>query len=750
MSGSVVPQIDLGALSLRSLSSFSSMLATFSADNVTPTAMIQMEALGSMFMTNGKHANRVPDLLQRYGSVRLDRLACSVGWRKGDSASVMAQSAGGQAAALMCLALGSIYVDDALGDILSGLSERLLSKDIAIASTKQLVTVARVIETKLAPLAFGNHLAQQVMHLHKIFQHLGKPTPKGILESISGEAMTDLLGLISEALREENTVLRISGIFAAGYILSALLMLFPNDTLITVDGFIIVEGSRRPCSIVLELISEDVDRPTLNINLETYLEKASGLHLPITISSPAFISSLRTTRTFLWQDWVSDSLTIAFSYAGVHHPHEIIEPCCNLIVSLLQEPSIHDRLSSSPGSLAPWSTARYEYSDDTKNWEKRWQSFIHSLGPQAQQRAVETCQIIARTNLSQRDSSLVSSYQRLCGVFESATNTMNCDCGKMSLHGSEGFRIPDQPCARCSLWIHIGLILFGMFWSLFVSVGEHTTISRPAFLDTYIWSRNLTQVQHRLEFLNRALGVFSLDFDGLYLFSPPFIHENVLSLLCGDGEYDQIIACGTGRHITLPSALLSLELGGRPRIDYVVLDGNLMVKKHCYTMLKSSSNSTLLSIAHDTRNSAEIVPSDAGGHSSLQITLREKLDFLELKALARVSGSDVPVHLLSSILNSYEVVLAEPCSHDPNTPLDSSLNEWVRTASVADFNPDRRLAADSNVVSIAMTKNNPEARLLCCSDADMLFAQHCCLNCAYHQLVENHARYMNKHMLIIV
>jgi hypothetical protein len=63
MSQQVSPQVDVGGLSLRGLSAFSSILATLSTDDVAPAAMLQMERLGSFFPINGPKAAKVPDLL---------------------------------------------------------------------------------------------------------------------------------------------------------------------------------------------------------------------------------------------------------------------------------------------------------------------------------------------------------------------------------------------------------------------------------------------------------------------------------------------------------------------------------------------------------------------------------------------------------------------------------------------------------------------------------------------------------------
>lgn len=78
----VIPQVDVGTLTINGLAAFSPVLAVLSADNVTPLAMVQMENLGSMFHVNGEYAHKVPDLLQRCSCTRLDRLGIIIGRRK--------------------------------------------------------------------------------------------------------------------------------------------------------------------------------------------------------------------------------------------------------------------------------------------------------------------------------------------------------------------------------------------------------------------------------------------------------------------------------------------------------------------------------------------------------------------------------------------------------------------------------------------------------------------------------------------
>lgn len=167
MSNAITLQADMGSLGLQGLSSFSTLLAAFSADNVSAAAMLQMEKLGSMFLLSGPHAERVPDLLQRFSSTRFERLALTVGWRKDDSAAIMSQSTSGQAIALLSYVLMSLYKDNIVGQILREISRRLLVKTDTPSSISQLRDVAKMLDSKISPIGFGNVLANKLTEYTK-------------------------------------------------------------------------------------------------------------------------------------------------------------------------------------------------------------------------------------------------------------------------------------------------------------------------------------------------------------------------------------------------------------------------------------------------------------------------------------------------------------------------------------------------------------------------------------------------------
>ena len=182
-----------GRSASKGLGAFTSVLATISADNVAPMALIQMEALGAVLFINGEFAEKVKTLLQRCSDIRLDKLAVLVGCRKNDSASLMAQSAGGQAVALLSMYLTSLFKRADIGNIFSRVSLRLLSGSLNVSSAAQLTDVAELLSAKLEVLGFGNLLARETTKIYQVHGALGKSAPKDLLEPIDVDSACELL-----------------------------------------------------------------------------------------------------------------------------------------------------------------------------------------------------------------------------------------------------------------------------------------------------------------------------------------------------------------------------------------------------------------------------------------------------------------------------------------------------------------------------------------------------------------------------
>ena len=749
----VVPQIDIGSLSLQGLSSFSTMLAAFSADNVAPTAMVEMEQLGSMFLMSGKHADKVPDLLQRCSTVRLDRLALSIGWRKGDSASIMAQSAGGQAIALLSVALGSLYNDSSLGDVLKSMSRKLLPAGASIAGIGQLVAVARLLEKKLAALGFGNFMAHQVVQIHKMHQRLPNATPKHLLFELSSDTMKDILVQISQALRQEHAVIRIRGAYAAGYLLSLVLFMFPEDTLVTCDSIVVTEGTRKPHSIIFEFGKNKT--PTgLNAHLEIYLEQSNGLKLPIEIESKSPFNT-RHQFAFTWHHWILDNMINHLTAHGVASPlksaQRLLQACCNLLMSLVANPPCTNSrsLHASPRISEDSSLTHHQNSnkDYTSNMViGAYIRLLDSLGAYPQKRVIDCCKTLTGLAPDSFIPDTADCYQSLCNVFpETANLSHQIRCQRNTEDYTGGFeRYMDHgahPCESCFLWSNVGLALFHLFCSLFVDTGVNTVVHRTLTLRTLSTTNRGASERESLYFLDTCLRLYMPSLPpshGTPLPSskpaPALFHTTLLSLFCGPsctvGPDD--LAAGPGNQVVVPLTLQSLALSPELPIRYAVYDGNFVEHGHYYRLLRANGENGRRD-PPDFERSFDIVPSGAGAHSALRVTIQEKLDHLLLTATARISWMELTINLYAILIGSYSVQRARPCLHDPKSPLNSVLKDECQAVFVGGYTSDPKL------IDIALTKDNPEAQLLAClrfRDERLLYAQNCCLDCACRQLLK--------------
>lgn len=349
MSRDVQLQADIGSLGLQGLGAFTSILATLSADNVSPMALIQLEQLGSNFPVNGKLAEDVKGLLQRCKDKRLDHFAFAMGWRKNDSASLMAQSAGGQAIALLSACLSNLYADDNTGIILARLCSKLCPRAVNVSSVVQLADVAKLLAGKANALGFGNLLAREAARIYDAYCALGRPLPTTrFLDDLSVDSMEELLEKASQALCQENKICRITGYRSMGHIIGLLQALFPYNLVLTVEGVVIqdVEHPKIRCEVDVSAWDESTQ-----LHLETIISNSTSIQLPIgRLTNLSHYTGPYATYTFNWSNWLADYLRLIFMEYGLMCDGNIIQACCNLLVlvpaSIYVEatvPQPHDR-----------------------------------------------------------------------------------------------------------------------------------------------------------------------------------------------------------------------------------------------------------------------------------------------------------------------------------------------------------------------------------------------------------------------
>lgn len=699
MSQQINPQLDVGGLTLSGLSAFSSILATLSTDGVSPVAMLQLEKLGTFFPVNGPKAARVSELLQRCNSVRLDRLSLAVGWRKGDSASLMSESAGGQAASLLCACIFSTFSDEDSGNILLYLSTRLLPPGGSIVNLSQLYYVGRILSSKLNALGFGTFLAEQTVRVCKIYEQLGIDIPPGILDRFSVDAVVEMLYNISRAVREPNLLVRITGTCGMGYIIAYILTLFPEDCLITVEGLVVYAGARQ--TIIIELsVSTGLVGPTQTF-VEEILLRQPTTSLPIETTHSTICHSSYIGR-FQWQRHVANQLHLQFTNVGLPGcSTEVLIASCDLLYSLScwsEDICSHDygdiSLGSSPlpkGGLIPLLG------------EAPWHRIQMVL-----------TEILGVSPTSPRKS-LKHALSNFLHCLRKTTSVVPCTCLRCT---SEGFMElggrGQYECPKYSLWSTIEATLDGAIAAVFINPGENTTLEHAEYRFNILG-----------EIIRKQRG--DREIKSSYLNS-----KKLYAAFTDDGLAYVSKAC-----VIYPTELATLRKCPDFRVSFELADGMLVFNGQYFKVLDVSSDLLQRSFAKKSLiyKATEIVPSSFGEHSKLTLSIREGLHSLKLGAIIHGSTQLVRLDLLSILSASISLTRTRSCKHPVDDPLKPEYLSKVLITSV--FAP----CPEDTKVGIVQVKSNPEAQLLSCElGVRCIFQSECCLTCAVEEALEEQSK----------
>ena len=423
MSQSIQAQADIGSLGLQGLGAFTTILATISADNVAPMAVIQMERLGAAFMVNGEHAERTKTLLQRSGDIRLDKLALVVGWRKNDTASLMGDSAGGQAISLVSVCLSSMFRFSEVGQVLRMLSSIFLPYSMNVASVSQLASVAEFLAVKMAPIGFGNIIAREVSKIHDTYNVMGRPAPTDLLECLETASVATLLETMSRAMREHDKICTVSGSRGMGYIITMLEILFPRSTVVTAEDTIIQELERP--RIRCEILSRDDDHTTY-VRLETIVMTSGQMNLPIATSEMKKYSGRGDGEEFdfKWSGCLAEWLRLAWLNYGLTCDQAVLDACCDYLMAIVP-------------TLGILPTVKL---DNKKAQSLRSTPIVELLGSLLRARMYKICTDMWSSRVGARTFDPDGGLANLVAAIEATTTRTTFEC------------VPSSRCSRRSNW----------------------------------------------------------------------------------------------------------------------------------------------------------------------------------------------------------------------------------------------------------------------------------------------------------
>lgn len=704
MSKEIAQQVDVGSLTLNSLSAFNTVLSAISADDITPGSLIQLSALGSHFHVSGQHAAQIPDLLQRTASTRLDRLGIVIGWKKGDAASYMAHSAGGQAVSLLCLCLQNIQSQnsDKTGEILYDICERILPRDQSIASIRQLGDAAKLLSNKLAPIGFGNVIASMAFKILSVYEKLQKPAPDDLFDSLTREGLVEFLTAVGRVFDEEDCQLRVTGTRATAFLLAIVKILFPKDLTLTVEELIIHQGPGQ--GIIFNIVHHDDDPSGTRVEVEHKIRQSSSQILPLGFELKK-AAGLHCTFAYRWHGHIRHALETSFHSVGLLCPESLIVACCDEVLHILQLPK-----KGSPRGRCEIPRA----------------GLMALLGTDPLTRMFSTFQTLLHCAPSDAFPDEPSAFAHLVASFEKAIHGRACTCdGRHHCDRASGWtnalRAQKKVSRRCVprfLWLVIGQAIYHTVCCMFVDACDGTMIyfrrDTPSMLENFDWSRKDGEFNESL--WGRCEHAFKEMFG--------YLVAHASSGLC--------LASSNEMSTLFPSILTELCMNHDYGFHFKLVDGQIIMKHQYYRGIVSTNTPGRRRHKPSKQPPDDLlVPSSAGEHVDVHFAVLENADSLTLRTAVVMQGRSININMHDIVVGSMGAVLSTACDHHAGARLKPPLLDKVCTTTVAEP------LAPRGKMAIVQTKGNAQAQLLaCCEETNALVQRDCCLHCAVREAMK--------------
>ncbi|KAJ6138764.1 hypothetical protein N7471_005250 [Penicillium samsonianum] len=707
MSDAVGMQADIGSLSLASLGPFSTILTALSADDVQPMALLQLQDLGAAFPVSGPVTVKIPEHLQRFHSTRVERLGIIVGWRKGDSTSLLAQSIGGQAIALLAVCLCNIQ-RQSVGHVFHAISKALLPRSVCLSSPSILQRAVEVLADKLALIGFGTIIANQVCRIHEAYTTLQQKVPINLLEELNEGWVAEMLVNISYALREDEGIMQIRGCCGMGYILALVITLFADDCTVTIEGLIIHQG-KNSASIIVDIVAFMEEQPVQIHRMHKIDCVAEIFH-----TSRASESGSRwgignggnplspVGADFQWNGLISALLHTIFQKWNLVCPVDVVEAVgiCALSAGDVTCVFAGDGLKENHFSIT-----RLLGENHRSIMHKRCEYVIGIQLPYTWPIYSEAFEMLHKAIVRLIQNAPKSSSHRLVWPPNAAKED-----------NTFGSQVVD--------------VIWFTFIALFINPHENATWRPECFASRCVPKWPDTEVEDDF--------TWGMQTDSDYPWM--FYEFDWLNFFC-DWHHDTIAS--SDRKVTLvPSPCLTL---GYENLCYYrgmeLLDGPLIYNSRYHKTVESVRSSVEPQdnrLLQPPKSLNPILPTAEGAHSDLLFTISETWYGLALNTTVTLFGRRVNINFANCLSGLLSLIQTEPCEHPRKTPLKKEYSRLVMTTSV--LAPESQVESDP-IISIVQTAGNPTAQLLSLSRTPsrkwQILCYHCCLNCAYEQALFN-------------
>ncbi|KAL9117553.1 MAG: hypothetical protein Q9187_005911 [Circinaria calcarea] len=704
MSSSISLQADLGTLGVAGLGAFTQVLTAITADNVAPMALIQVEQLGGLFLCSGKFYKRMPDLLRQSSSYRMERLGLMVGWRKNDAPSYLANTAGGQSIALLIACLQNLGSGSQVGEICHTLSE-----------------VSKCIFAKVNSVGFTHHLADTVTRIRQVYLNLQKNAPPQLLEGPSDDGLVDFLDGMSRALRDSDTLLRVTGISGMATIASLALLICPEDTTLSVEQIVIHQGSRL--SVLIEIEGADNLLPfasdvVTTFDLETVLSGSNRIHT-INVETRDLhypIKSRSKHYTYLWDSWLLDTAKLRFMEHGFVFPESGAMLIASMIACLHYSIDVFPERSENGDKLIGLTAAAL-------------------LGPDASARLSVFCkETLGAEPFHQRRS------------IEELAKALVDECSLEHEHfvSHESWGRWAYDWRKSQLMYDLASLILDGFVAVFINPGRGVTMTSRR--KPYKKPRGPDSPAEEARYVSPTTDQLASDLcaEVCRLESSEGGHR-LLSMIYGLLQTDGPIWVDTVQHrkeelpyprcyenfgqgsdccVLYPAILDDMTISPHTGLVLRLEPGHFLFQGRRYQNLRAQSLGKFYDAKPANSLSWPLKASNIGKHSDSTLTVHERHNTIEFRLTVMTDGMQEKLNIPSLVTGACIIETLAPCEHrrdDPLSAMDAAQDDvgtpvrivgvemYWKTRSPDPWNPQdlRR----SSTVAFALTKGNAEAQL---------------------------------------
>ena len=755
-SSDIQVQAGIDSLSLAGANILQKLMGAATADDVAPAAVIQIEQLGAMFNASGPFfEDKIHDALRRCHSRQLERIGLIVGWRKGDTCSLLAETAGGQAIALIIFCLANMTNTKSCGTIVHRLSKTLLPSARCTSAPRQLADVCALVSGKVAKLDFPAVLALQATRIRSVYLNLGQDHPRNLVEEVDWNCMVDVLEVLSSALQRTDHLLRITGTFGQAYIMSLMLVVCPDDCQVTVEGQILHQGQRNKVWVditakkdeltvddyVLVLRDRDFMRCLIKPNQEERNRRGGELKYRWAGSLPTRIELLLATQKAGCPS--QTDLQLIKQLFGIMVFQAVFEP-------------------------KPWLTEGPR-TGDNENLALNTKLFSQALGKRPEliagrlERLLDLDAPLTPESLS---GDMVQTWEAFSRYIKSAVQCRNCVFATKILLNLKAQRVchstqldqEDKFCDHGRLWLALGHLFRIAVVACFVDASPDAVMHLRTNWHASGQDHQtvlLADPQNRSKWNDSYLFDFCVDMDAthdlLWHSMDPQLSFN---------ERTRRLGIGNGSSVIIPKNLIRLSLQKDLEFGYDLLDGSFDLDGRLHSSLVDADISPLEGIDGRGLFGVEtIIPTNSGCHDKVEVGAQEHHEGIMLSAMAHIPGRLESISLRRQINPAHQPLLSGPCSHGPSTTFDEielrtlleNPDPFLFTGGVGQlrFPGERqkggRLMVDNTPyptrsrLMFLMTGQNRQSQFLCCGPVDCnngrygLVLRDCCLACAAQQ-----------------